>query len=169
MNQTWACIGLEREERRHSSQKLNAGFRYQYSGNFFFVFVVVCLFVCLVFCLFRAASSTHGGSQARGLSNRSYSCQLTSQPQECWIQAKSATYTTAHGNTGSLTHWARPGIEAATSWFLVRFVSAVPEQEFPYSTNSYWESSLLEDMLGTGGEGCIVVNKTKQTSALFFL
>ena len=35
----------------------------------------------------------------------------------------SATYTTAHGNTGSLTHWARPGIEPTTSWFLVGFVN----------------------------------------------
>jgi len=40
----------------------------------------------------------------------------------------SVTYTrahgnTAHGNAGSLTHWARPGIGPATSWFLVRFIS----------------------------------------------
>ena len=33
------------------------------------------------------------------------------------------TYTTAHGNTGSLTHWTRPGIEPATSWFLVKFIN----------------------------------------------
>jgi len=32
-------------------------------------------------------------------------------------RAVSATYTTANGNIGSLTHWARPGIEPATSWF----------------------------------------------------
>ena len=30
---------------------------------------------------------------------------------------------TAHGNTGSLTHWARPGIEPATSRFLVGFIN----------------------------------------------
>ena len=35
-------------------------------------------------------------------------------------------YTTAHCNAGSLTHWARPGIEPASSWILVRFVSAEP-------------------------------------------
>ena len=39
------------------------------------------------------------------------------------------TYTTAHGNTGSLTHWVRSGIEPTTSWFLVGFVSAEPQQE----------------------------------------
>ena len=36
--------------------------------------------------------------------------------------AKSTTYTTAHGNPGSLIHWARPGIEPAPSWILVGFV-----------------------------------------------
>ena len=41
------------------------------------------------------------------------------QPQQHQIRAVSATYITAHSNTGSLTHWARPGIELATSWFLV--------------------------------------------------
>jgi len=30
------------------------------------------------------------------------------------------TYTTAHGNAGSLTHWARPGIEPATLCMLVK-------------------------------------------------
>jgi len=45
------------------------------------------------------------------------------QPQQLGIQATSATYTTAHGNTGSLTHWARPWIEPATSWFLVGFAN----------------------------------------------
>ena len=37
------------------------------------------------------------------------------QPQRCGISASSATYTTAHGDTGSLTHWARPGIEPGNS------------------------------------------------------
>ena len=41
----------------------------------------------------------------------------------------SMTYTTAHGNTGSLTHWARPGIEPTSSWILVMFISAAPQQE----------------------------------------
>ena len=41
----------------------------------------------------------------------------------------SVTYTTAHSNTGSLTHWTRPGIEPATLWFLVGFISTAPHQE----------------------------------------
>ena len=39
------------------------------------------------------------------------------------------TYTTAHGNARSLTHWARLGIEPATLWLLVGFVSAAPQWE----------------------------------------
>ena len=45
------------------------------------------------------------------------------QPQHCGIQAEFVTYTTAHGNIGSSTQWTRPGIEPATSWFLVGFVN----------------------------------------------
>ena len=44
-------------------------------------------------------------------------------PHHVQIWATSATYTTAHGNTGSLTHWVSPGIEPATSWILVRFMN----------------------------------------------
>ena len=40
-----------------------------------------------------------------------------------WIWASSVTYTTAHGNTRSLTHWERPGIKPRSSWILVRFVN----------------------------------------------
>ena len=45
------------------------------------------------------------------------------QAQQHQIRAVSSTYTTAHGNAGSLTQWARPGIKSASSWMLVRFVS----------------------------------------------
>ena len=66
-----------------------------------------------------AALVAYGGSQARG--PRSYSCWPTPQPHQ--IQAVSVTYTTAHSNSRSLTHWSRLGIESTTSWFLVGFVS----------------------------------------------
>ena len=39
------------------------------------------------------------------------------------------SYTTAHGNAGSLTHGVRPGIESASSWMLVGFISAEPRQD----------------------------------------
>ena len=38
------------------------------------------------------------------------------------IQAASATNTAVHGNSGSLTHWARRGIIPASSWILVRLI-----------------------------------------------
>ena len=44
------------------------------------------------------------------------------QPQQYRIQAASATYGTTHGNTRSLTHWARPGIKPTSSQILVGFI-----------------------------------------------
>jgi len=35
----------------------------------------------------------------------------------------------SQGNSGSLTHWVGPGIEATSSWILVGFVSAELQQE----------------------------------------
>ena len=34
-------------------------------------------------------------------------------------------------NAGSLTHGSRPGVEAASSWMLVGFITAETQQEFP--------------------------------------
>ena len=45
------------------------------------------------------------------------------QPQQHQIRAESVTYITAHGNTGSLTHWTRPGTEPTSSGILVRFLT----------------------------------------------
>ena len=39
------------------------------------------------------------------------------------VRAASVTHTTAHGNAGSLTQWARPAMEPAFSWFPARFFS----------------------------------------------
>ena len=54
----------------------------------------------------RAAPAAYRDSQARGL-----------------IGAAAASVHHRHSNARSLTHWARPGIEPAASWFLVRFVN----------------------------------------------
>ena len=59
------------------------------------------------------------------------SCNCRPQPQQWGIQAKSENYTRAHGNTMSLTHWARPGIELVSSWIIVGLVSAETQQELP--------------------------------------
>ena len=37
------------------------------------------------------------------------------------------TYSKTHSNTGSLTHWAGPGIEPISSWIVVGFVTAKPQ------------------------------------------
>ena len=66
------------------------------------------LFVCLFVFAFQGHTLGIWRFPDQG-SNRSYNCQPTPQPQQCKIRATSLTYTTAHGNAGSLTHW--PGIE----------------------------------------------------------
>ena len=43
--------------------------------------------------------------------------------------SRTCGHTTAHGNAGSLTHWASPGIKPASSWILFRFVSTEPWRE----------------------------------------
>ena len=45
----------------------------------------------------------------------------TAKKHGIWV--KSVTYTTAHGNTGSLTHWTRPGIESTSSWIQAGFLT----------------------------------------------
>ena len=79
------------------------------------------------FWFFRATPEAYGGSQARGSQARD--SQATPQPQQHGLWAMSATYTTAHSTARPLTHWVRPGTEPATSWFLVRFISALPWRE----------------------------------------
>ena len=44
----------------------------------------------------------------------------------------SVTYTTAHSNARSLTHWVRPGIEPMSSWILVGFITTEPWQELVF-------------------------------------
>ena len=62
-------------------------------------------------------------------SNQSCSCWPTPEPQHRQIWAASLTYTTAHSNVRSPTHWGRPGIEPASSWMLVGFITTEPWRE----------------------------------------
>ena len=69
------------------------------------------------FCLFvfsRAAPEAYGGSQARGWIG-AVAAKPTPEPQQHGIRAMSANYTTAHSNTGSLTHWVSQGMEPTLS------------------------------------------------------
>ena len=76
----------------------------------------------LSFCIFQGCTRGIWRFSGQG-SNWSYSHRSTPEPQQCGIRAMSATYTKVHGNAGSPTHWARTGIEPATSWFLVGFIN----------------------------------------------
>ena len=55
------------------------------------------------------------------------------RPLQRGIRAVSVSYATFHGNTGSSTHWVRPGIEPATSWNLIRFISAEPQRDLRFA------------------------------------
>jgi len=72
-------------------------------------------------------------------------CWPTPQAQQSQIRATSETYTTAQGNAGSLTHWARPGIEPASSWILVRFISPV----------SWWELQEFHSFMSYSLKKCV--------------
>ena len=56
--------------------------------------------------LFTAAPAAYRSSRASGR-----------------IRAATASLCHSHSNTGSLTHWVRPGIEPATSWTLCQVLS----------------------------------------------
>ena len=64
---------------------------------------IIYLFIYCHFAFSRAAPEAYGGSQARdGIG--AAAAKPTPQLQQCGIPAMSVTHTTAHGNTGSLTH-----------------------------------------------------------------
>ena len=80
------------------------------------------------FFLFRAVPKAHGSSQARGWIG-AVAAGLHHSHNNTRSEPPSVTYTTAHGNTCSLTPWAMPGTEPASSWILVGFVPTEPQQE----------------------------------------
>ena len=57
-----------------------------------------------------------------------------SQSQQRKMGAIPVTYTTAPGNSGSLTYWAKPGIKPASSGILVGFITPEPQWEFQAHT-----------------------------------
>ena len=102
------------------------------------------IYVLFFFLLFMAVPTVYGSSHAGGQgSNRSYSCWPMPQPQQWRIQAVSVTYTPAHSNARSLTHWARPGIEPASSWILVGFFNCWAMKRTPYLHIFYCKHSTM--------------------------
>ena len=90
-------------------------------GLFFFFFL-------------RAALVAYGGSQAWGLIRATVACLCHNHRNVRSEPRTSVTYSTAHDNARSLTHWVGPGIKPTTSWFLVRVFSAAPWRELPPPT-----------------------------------
>ena len=60
------------------------------------------------------------------------------QRQQHQIWAASMTYTAAHGNAGSLTHWARPGMKPTFSWILITFITTEPQWELIIGITFIW-------------------------------
>ena len=106
------------------SSKLGLCFEELSSSKYDIICQILCTF--FVFFSFLGPHLWHMEVPRLGL-NQNRSWQPRPQPHRIW--AASATYTEAHGNTGSLTHWVRPRIEPASSWILVGFVTAEPPQE----------------------------------------
>ena len=90
-------------------------------------------FILFYFLLFRATLVAHGSSHARCWIRARAAGPHHSTVAQHGIWAVSATYTTAHDNTGSLTRRARPGIKPVSSWILVGFITAEPQWELLHS------------------------------------
>ena len=84
-------------------------------------------FSFFAFCFCRAACVAYGGSQARS--------RIRAVATD--LHTATATWDLSHvcaphhssGQHGSLTHWERPGIEPASLWTLVRFITIEPQWE----------------------------------------
>ena len=75
------------------------------------------------FCLFRAAPTAHGSSQAGGRIGAA-AASLCHSHSNTGSELSLQPATTACGDNGSVTHWARPGIKPAFPWILVRSITA---------------------------------------------
>ena len=83
----------------------------------------------------------------------------TPQPQQCWIWAASATYAAACSNTGSLTHWVRPGIKPTSSWrlrWVLNLLSLNGNSESTFPSLSFLDAMtqwLSQSVVGTIVDG----------------
>ena len=107
------------------------------------------LSLSLFFFCFSEPHLRHGSFQAKCWTGAAAGG-LTLQPQQCEIQAMSVTYTTAHSNARSLTHWERPGSEHTSSWIPVGFLTAKPQQEL-HDSVSYILIQQMRKLRSRGG------------------
>ena len=97
--------------------------------NPYFMVLWKCLVFFFFFGHFRATPTAYESSQARGELELKLLAYTTTTATTRWDLPLFATYTIAHGNARSLTQWARPGIETASSWILGGFVTTEPHWE----------------------------------------
>ena len=86
------------------------------------VYLNLCPF-CFIFLPFRAVPAAYGGSQARGWIGAAAASLHHSNSNARSEPSLQAIPQLTPSNPGSLTHWARPGIDPASSWILVRFIN----------------------------------------------
>ena len=111
-----------------------------------------------LFCLLKATPMAYGGCQARG-PIRAVATGHSHSHSHAGSES-SATYTIAHGNTRSLTHWTKPGMEPKSSWMLVRFANHWAMTGTPRGS-SIWHTVLGddEDKVATESPGCSFTSK----------
>ena len=110
-------------------------------NNYFPLSLLLLLLLSLFFCLlFRASLSAYGSSQARS-QIRAAAAGLHHSHSNTGSEPRSVTYTTAHGNAGSLTHRSRPGIEPESSWIWSGLLTAEPQRELPNLALTSWVCS----------------------------
>ena len=83
--------------------------------------------------LFTAAPTAYGKSQARGQIG---AAAATPKPQQhqIWVASVTCAIAVACGKAGSLIHWARPGIECATSQRQCQVLNRLSHNENSYVT-----------------------------------
>ena len=124
----------------------------------------------------RAAPTAYGGSQAWGPigavaaslrhSHSHARSELSLRPTP-WLMATPDPQPTQRGqgwnlhphrdNSGSLAHWARPGIKPATSWLLVGFVPAAPQWELQIHTHLNFAFHKRIISLASSPQSCHIV------------
>ena len=108
---------------------------------------------CFFVYFFRVTPLTYGTSQARGR-----------------IGAAVTGLHHSHSNVGSLTHWARPGIEPTSSWILVRFLNHWAVKGTPVNSiyiNSERDSVSLGDKIIYKEEQEFIIINTRIVVALW--
>ena len=122
---TWSLTHRARPEIKRKSLWILVGF---VTSEPWWELLNIFLSGLFFFLHFRVTLTAYGGSQAR--------CWISAEEHLHHIYSNSGTEPRLQPTpqlmaTWSLTYWARPEIEPASSWILVRFVSTEPRQELP--------------------------------------